>query len=228
MLPSSGRPTRRRSICNEKCVETLGSNLPRGSNLGSLPFWGEISLFCETQVFRLFDQPPSPRIRFPKQASMSSTLRASTPMRTVSRSNRVPSPRKRGTRSLKQRKFLIDAAASRLSLSRRSLLSLGRRPEATLFDQFAHPIPPPPKLNLRSRRRAARSLSAPLSSRFVVVVSAWSREGRECGARRPDGPRRALLAELAFGLLSPDSTRAREAHRFRAVTGRFCLPSHCR
>jgi hypothetical protein len=97
-----------------------------GSNLGSLPFWGEISLFCETQVFRLFDQPPSPRIRFPKQASMSSTLRASTPMRTVSRSNRVPSPRKRGTRSLKQRKFLIDAAASRLSLSRRSLLSLAR------------------------------------------------------------------------------------------------------
>ena len=85
--------------------------------MGSLPFWGEISLFCETQVFRLFDQPPSPRIRFPKQASMSSTLRARTPMRTVSRSNRVPSPRKRGTRSLKQRKFLIDAAASRLSLS---------------------------------------------------------------------------------------------------------------
>ena len=73
----------------------------------------------------------------------------------------------------------------------RSLAFPSRRPTpdertpSLLAISFAHHSTPL-HLNLRSRRRAARSLSVPLSSRYVMVVSAGSRGAGKGRARRSE------------------------------------------
>ena len=95
----------------------------------SLAPLSSLSLSLPTSFFCLFliDLPP-PRSRFSKQAIMSSTLRASTPMRTVSCSSRVLSPRKLSKQlAAREKGMQVSGSDCRPLPSRLFLSPLSRR-----------------------------------------------------------------------------------------------------